>query len=138
MRKFGLMMVASIVAMGVAAPAMAHPYDAYGDPYETQHDYDHERLDQQHDSGHDYLDDVHSQAHEEGMTPWEHRQLHRDLDRMHRWQHRQLDRQHSRQHWNNDYDGYGGYGGYGGNSGYYGGNNGYYGGDSGFSIQFGF
>lgn len=115
MRKLTLMLVSPLLALGVAVPAMAHPDDGYGyDQYESQHDYDHDHLDQRHDAGHEYLDEIHREAHEEGMSPWEHYQLHRYLDREHAWQHRRLEWQHRREHWRRSWDpGYYGWGGYG-------------------------
>lgn len=107
MRKLGLVVAASFLAFGVTAPAMAHPDD---DWYQSPHDYDHNRLDRQHDDEHDYLDDVHREAHGQGLSRWEHRQLHRDLRREHRREHRQLDREHRWEHrdnrWNPGYYGW--------------------------------
>ncbi|MEP6869379.1 MAG: hypothetical protein ABJA20_12755 [Novosphingobium sp.] len=118
MRKLSLMIAVSLLTAGIATPALAHPDDGY-DGYESQHDNDHDQLDQQHDDGHDYLDNVHREAHEEGLTPWEHRQLHRQLDREHAREHRQLDREHYWQHRrNNSYGGWNrGYNGWNGRSG---------------------
>lgn len=60
-------------------------------------------MDNQHDDAHDYLGEVHERAHEEGLSPWEHARLHRDLDAAHRYEHRQLQRQHNREHRRNDW-----------------------------------
>ena len=101
MRRLGLQMAASFLALGFAAPAIAHPDDGWD---QSQHGYDHDRLDQQHGNEHDYLDDVHREAHEEGLDPWEHRQLHRSLNREHRREHRQLDREHRWEHQDNSWN----------------------------------
>lgn len=114
MRNFALLVAGSLVLAGFTTPAMAHPDDYGYGGYETRHDEQHDRLDQRHDDGHEYLDEVHREAHEEGLSPWEHWQLHRDLDREHARQHRRLDRIHRWQHWNNEGDPYyrGGWSGY--------------------------
>lgn len=108
MRKLGLVAAASFLALGVTAPAMAHPTGGWA---QSQHDDDHDQIDQQHDDEHDYLGEVHREAHEEGLTSWEHRQLHRDLKREHRREHRELDREHRWEHrengWNPSYYGWG-------------------------------
>lgn len=100
MRKLGLLAAASFLALGVTAPAVAHPNGWQ----QSQHDDDHDQLDQQHDDEHDYLGEVHREAHEEGLTPWEHRKLHRDLKREHRREHRELDREHRWEHWENGWN----------------------------------
>lgn len=107
MRKLVLMVASTIALAGFAAPASAHPYD-------DAHYDEHERLNDQHDAIHDDLDQEHVEAHEEGMTPWEHRQLHRYLDQKHDWEDEQLRRKHRRWHNRNDWedDGYGRYDGY--------------------------
>jgi hypothetical protein len=97
MRKLGFIVAASVLALGVSAPVLAHPIDGY----ESQHDYDHDQLDQEHQDEHDYLDEIHREAHEEGLTPWEHRRLHQYLDREHAREHRELDREHRWEHENN-------------------------------------
>lgn len=102
MRKIGLMLAASFLAVGVTAPAMAHP-DNNG-WYQSQHDEDHDQLDRQHDDEHDNLDEIHREAHEDGMSPWEHRQLHRYLNREHAREHRELDREHRWEHWQNGWN----------------------------------
>ena len=93
--------------------------DGYGyDGNRGRHRDQHEDLDDQHDDTHDQLDDEHTQAHEEGVSPWEHRQLHGQLRDEHRYEHRDLNREHSREHRRNEwqrryrnygYDGYSGY-----------------------------
>lgn len=98
--------LASTVAMaGFAAPAMAHPDDG--------HEEEHEQLNDQHADAHDELGEEHAEAHAEGLSPWEHRQLHRYLDQKHQWEHSQLRREHRGWHNYNDWDGgYSGYNGY--------------------------
>ena len=98
MRKLVLVAAASFLALGATAPAMAHPDDWWD---QSQHDYDHEQLDQEHQDEHGYLDEMHREAHEEGMTPWEHRQLHRYLNHEHAREHRELEREHRWEHWRN-------------------------------------
>lgn len=106
MRRFSFLVAASMLCAGIATPAFAHPEDRYG-VYQSEHDADHDQIDLQHDDTHDYLDQVHREAHEDGLTPWEHEQLHRQFDREHKRAHRQLDREHDWQHRHHDfYDGW--------------------------------
>ncbi|WP_328277914.1 hypothetical protein [Sphingobium sp.] len=100
MRKFALVMAATISSLGIAIPATAHPDDGY----QSQHDYDHDQLNREHDDGHDYLDDVHREAHEEGLTYWEHQRLHRDLNREHKREHSDLRREHRAEHRQNEWN----------------------------------
>lgn len=97
----------SVALAGFAAPASAQSYD-------YRHDDEHEQLNERHGDIHDDLDEEHAEAHAEGMTPWEHRQLHRYLDEKHRWEDAQLRREHRRWHDRNDweYDRYPDYYGY--------------------------
>ncbi|MEO6717502.1 MAG: hypothetical protein ABIM50_09695 [Novosphingobium sp.] len=118
MRNLSLMIAGPLLAAGISAPAMAQSYYGYNVD-QSQHGDDHDQLEQQHDDGHDYLDDVHREAHEEGLNPWEHRQLHRELNREHGREHRQLNREHSWEHRRNyGYDSYGSYNGYRGYNGW--------------------
>jgi hypothetical protein len=66
-----------------AAPAMA----------QDQWDYD----------VHDQLDQQHADAHDEGLSPWEHRQLHRELRYEHAQADYQIARQHQQEHWRDQY-----------------------------------
>ena len=103
MRKVILTAASAIAVAGFAAPAMAHPDDG--------HDEEHEQLNDQHDEAHDDLDYEHAEAHAQGLSPWEHYQLHRYLDAKHDWEHEQLRSEHHRWHNYNDWD-YGAYNGY--------------------------
>jgi len=108
MRKMILAAASVVAVLGFSAPAMAQDWNG------GWHDRAHDRLDQRHDDAHDQLEEEHHEAHEQGLTPWEHRQLHREL----RWQHDdadyELQRQHQRQHQRHrHWDGYGYRGSYG-------------------------
>lgn len=94
------MAAASLLSIGLTTPALAHP--DYG--YQSQHDYDHDRLNRQRDDEHDYLDDVHSEAHEEGLSYLDHRRLHRALNREHARDHRDLRREHRSDHWRSEWN----------------------------------
>jgi hypothetical protein len=61
MRKFSLILASSMLALGLAAPAMAHP-DPNSDQYRSPHQDDHNQIDQRHDDQHDNIDDVHQRA----------------------------------------------------------------------------
>ena len=113
-RNLILTLFASAAAVGMAAPAMAHP-----DGGDDQHEQVHDQLNDMHDNGHDQLDALHEQAHEEGMSPWEHRRLHRYLDRQHARMHDQLSDSHDQYH-DQSWQGYYGNGYNGYNNRYYG------------------
>lgn len=92
--------ILALAAMGVFAalsPAtvFAHPDDGY---YSSSHDAEHDRLDDVHNDIHDQLDEEHTEAHAQGLTPWEHDQLHRDLDRQHYYADRDVRREHQQWH----------------------------------------
>jgi hypothetical protein len=115
MRKLAIT-VSALALLGFGAPAMAHGWDGGDGGWESPHDRQHDRLDQRHDNVHEQLDEEHAEAHEEGLTPWEHAQLHRDLAYQHESADRQIRREHRREHrrsgwerrWNygSYYDGY--------------------------------
>lgn len=96
MRKIALTAISAVALLGFAAPAMAH--DRW-----SRHDHQHEQLADEHDDVHDRLDQEHAEAHEEGLSPWEHRQLHRELRYDHAQADYQIARQHQREHWRNRY-----------------------------------
>lgn len=90
-------------------------YSDYGDRYRSRHEAQHDELDEQHDDIHDQLDEEHAQAHEDGLSRWDHRQVHRELRQEHRYGHREMNREHSWEHRRNswqrryrvyDYNGY--------------------------------
>ncbi len=105
MRKLTLTTIGVFAAIGLAAPAFAH------DDWNSRHDWQHEQLDRQHDDVHDQLEAEHDAAHEEGLTPWEHRQLHQDLQYQHELADYRIAREHERQHrreaWRRHYSEYG-------------------------------
>ena len=78
-------------------------YAGYG-----RHDRQHDRLDGQPDGVHDDLDDTHDEAHDQGVAPWQHTRLHRDLQEQHGYGHYQLEGRHQRQHrrnaWQRNYN----------------------------------
>ena len=96
MQKIALIAVSAVAMLGFAAPAMAH--DQW-----SRHDRQHERLADEHDNVHDQLGEEHAAAHEEGLSPWEHHQLHRELRYQHERADYQIARQHQNQHWRNEY-----------------------------------
>ena len=75
MRRLLLTTLGGAALMGFAAPVMAHP--VYGD---DEHEEQHEQLDEQHADVHEQLNDIHNEAHEQGLSEYEHRRLHRQLD----------------------------------------------------------
>lgn len=91
MRKMILAAASAVALLGFSAPAMAQDWQG-------RHDWQHDRLDQRHDDVHDQLDEEHDEAHEQGLSPWEHRQLHRDLQYQHDEADYRLQRQHRREH----------------------------------------
>jgi len=91
MRKIILAAASAVALLGFSAPAMAQDWQG-------RHDWQHDRLDQRHDDVHDQLDEEHDEAHEQGLTPWEHRQLHRELQYQHDEADYRLERQHRREH----------------------------------------
>ncbi len=93
MRKLAMTIAAGAALSCFAVPALAHDNYSW-----SRHDRQHEQLEDQHDDIHDQLEDEHAAAHEEGLTPWEHRQLHRDLEYQHARADYQLQREHARQH----------------------------------------
>jgi len=73
----------------------------YGQPYGggySQHDDEHDQIEEQHDDVHDDLDQEHARAHQYWMSGRDHRQLHRGLNEEHADAHDQLDDQHDRWH----------------------------------------
>jgi len=115
MRRLVLTMVSVTALIGFAVPASAHDYN-----WASPHDQEHEGLDRQHEAIHDELDAEHAAAHEEGLTPWEHEQLHRELEYRHeqadaqiRWEHERWHRRGSWQWYSRYRPSYGYYGYYG-------------------------
>ena len=110
MRKLVITAVGVLAALALAGPAYAHENN-----WNSRHDWQHDQLDQRHDDVHDQLDAEHAEAHEQGLNPWEHRQLHRELQYQHEKADHRIERQHERQHrrdawrrriWTNNYYGY--------------------------------
>jgi hypothetical protein len=103
----------SNAAVGFAAPATAQSYGYdYGNPYGyvSEHQREHDQLRQESHQVHHELDDQHNAAHEQGLDPWQHAQLHRDLRSEHRYLDHARSHEHRRQHqWNREqqYYGYG-------------------------------
>ncbi|WP_295638278.1 hypothetical protein [Novosphingobium sp.] len=106
MRNVTMTVLAAVAMLGFAAPALAHENDR-----NSRHDWQHDRLDQRHDDVHDRLDDEHADAHDYGLSPWEHRQLHRQLAYDHDRADARIARDHRREHRRDDWqrrdDGYG-------------------------------
>lgn len=96
MRNIVLTALSAAALLTFAAPAMAQDQWAY-------HDDQHEHLAEHHGDVHDQLDQQHADAHEQGLSPWEHRQLHRELRDEHAQADYQIARQHQRQHWRDQY-----------------------------------
>lgn len=113
MRSMILTALSGAAFLGFAAPAVAHPDDG-----DDQHAEQHDQLGQQHGDVHQQLDAIHNDAHEQGLSWYEHQQLHRQLEQAHARADYNIEMQHYYQH-QNDRLGYGGYGGYSGyNNGY--------------------
>lgn len=113
MRSMILTALSGAALLGFAAPAMAHPDDG-----DDQHEEQHEGLDEQHSDVHQQLNGIHNDAHEQGLSWYEHQQLHRQLDQAHARADYNIEMQHYYQH-QNEQVGYGGYSSYGGfNNGY--------------------
>ena len=110
MRGMILTVLSGAALLGFAAPAMAHPDDG-----DDQHAEQHDELDEQHGDVHQQLGAIHNDAHEQGLSWYEHQQLHRQLGRAHARTDYNNEMQHYYQH-QNDQVGYGGYSGY--NNGY--------------------
>jgi hypothetical protein len=108
MRNIVLTAVSAAAMLAFAVPAMAQ--DQW-----SNHDDQHEHLANHHDDVHDQLDQEHADAHDQGLSPGEHRQLHRELRYDHAQADYQIARQHQREHWRDQhrrrYRGYG-YNGY--------------------------
>ncbi|CAN5284604.1 hypothetical protein BH10PSE14_BH10PSE14_20480 [soil metagenome] len=107
MRKIIFVAASAVAVLGFSVPAMAQDWQG-------RHDWQHDRLDQRHDDVHDQLDEEHDEAHEQGLSPWGHAQLHRDLQYQHedadyrmQLQHR---REHQREEWRRRHRAYGNYG----------------------------
>jgi len=85
-------------------------YPTYG-----RHDRQHDRIEERHEDGHEQLEEEHEDAHDQGLSRWEHRDVHQDLEYRHARQDYQLQRRHQGQHrrngWQRRYynNGYGGY-----------------------------
>ena len=112
MRKLTIATIGALSMLAFAAPAAAQ----YGG-WESHHDRQHDWLDQRHDDVHDHLDEEHAEAHEQGLSPWEHRQLHEQLQEQHDYADYQIARQQQREHrrdaWRRRYGNYGYYSRYG-------------------------
>jgi hypothetical protein len=107
----GLAAFAALTPVAASAHGDEDGYNRnYGWNGYSQHDRQHDRLDDRHDNIHDRLDDEHAYAHEQGLDPWEHRQLHRELDYRHEEADGRLRRDHWRQHWRNRWQRRGFYG----------------------------
>lgn len=134
MRNLLMAAVGSAALLGFSAPAGAHPNDG-----DDQHAEQHDELNDEHGDVHQQLNGIHNEAHEEGLSWYEHQQLHRQLGRAHARADGNIEEQHYYQHQNDQY-GYGGYNnGYGSPQSYYGTNgyssyNGYPGYNSGYRF----
>ncbi len=91
MRKLMMTAIGAVATISFGLPVAANAQW-------SRHDHQHEQLDDQHGDVHDQLEAEHSQAHEEGLTPWEHAQLHQDLRNRHEEADYAIELQHQREH----------------------------------------
>lgn len=114
MRKLALGSIGAAALMALAVPASANAQWSH-------HDRDHQQLDDEHGDVHDQLEAEHANAHEQGLSPWQHAQLHRDLNNQHDEADYAVELQHQREHardrWRRQSYGGNGYG-YGNSYGY--------------------
>jgi hypothetical protein len=99
MHKIAFVLTASLLVLASAGPAQAQPQPQLqpDDGYETYHDHDHDELDQDHQDEREYLEELHREAHQDDMSPWEHRLLHRYIERGHVPAYHEIDREHRRE-----------------------------------------
>ena len=108
------------IGSGPGYSGYANPYGYQGNGYGNngystygRHEAQHDQIEEEHGDGHDQLDEEHDQAHGQGVNPWEHAQLHQQLQYQHGYNDYQLKRQHRSEHqreqWRRRYSNYGYY-----------------------------
>lgn len=88
----------AVATLGFAGPAAAQDYGYDYNGYEDQHHAEHDQLNHERKDLHHRLRDEHGEAHDQGLDPWEHGQLHRDLRAEHRYQDQARRYEHYREH----------------------------------------
>ena len=103
MRSLLMTALGSVALLGFSAPAMAQFYDP-NDEHHEQHD----QLGEEHHDVHDQLGEVHEEVHEQGISGYDDRRVHQQLNRAHQRADGNIAAEHYYEHQQNQ-SGYGGY-----------------------------